>query len=309
MKSSLHGDGLPAGGRGAGMSKARVWLLAARPRTLPAALAPVLVGTALAASDGRFSAVPALAAFLGALLLQILSNLANDYFDFLKGADTSERVGPTRAMAAGLLSKGEMRAAMVIVAGLAVLDGLLLVALAGWPILVVGVASLLAALLYTGGPFPFGYHGLGDLFVFVFFGLVAVSGTYYAQAGALTAGALVTAVPVGALVTAILVVNNLRDIKTDAAAGKDTLAVLIGPAKTRLQFLALLALAYASPFLLWLGLGLGLPTLLPLLAIPIAVLLARDIYAGTGSELNLVLAKSARHALAYSLLLSLGLIL
>ncbi len=161
------------------ISRTQAWILAARPKTLPAALTPVLVGTALAIHDSQFALLPALAAALGALLLQIGSNFANDYFDFFKGADTPERLGPTRVTAVGLISPSALRWGMVAVFGLAVLVGIYLLVVGGWPIIVIGVASILAALLYTGGPFPFGYYGLGDLFVFVFFGLVAVCGTYY----------------------------------------------------------------------------------------------------------------------------------
>lgn len=285
------------------------WFLALRPKTLPAAISPVLVGTMLAWSHDHFAPLPAMAAAVGALLLQVLSNFANDYFDFAKGADTADRLGPTRAVAAGLLSPQAMRRGMVVVAALAALVGVYLVTVGGWPILAVGAASLLAAVLYTGGPFPFGYHGLGDLFVFIFFGLVAVAGTYYLQAGSLSAEVLVVAAPVGALITAILAVNNLRDIGTDAKAGKRTLAVMIGARNTQLQFVILLALAYAAPFLLWLGFERGPTVLLPLLSLPLAFKRAVDIYNATGSELNPLLGATAQLSLRYSLLLSLGLIL
>jgi len=285
------------------------WLLAVRPKTLPAAISPVLVGTAMAWADGYFSLFPALAAAGGALLLQIFSNFANDYFDFAKGADTSERLGPTRVMAAGLLSPRAMRRGMVLVVALAVLDGVYLVLVGGWPILAVGLASLVAAVLYTGGPFPYGYHGLGDLFVFVFFGLVAVAGTYFVQAGGLSGEILVAAAAVGALVTAILVVNNLRDIATDARAGKRTLAVLIGARNTRLQYVVLLVLAYAAPFVLWLGFERGAAILLPLLSLPLAIRRAGSLYRATGTALNALLAATAQVSLIYSLLLSLGLLL
>ncbi len=285
------------------------WLLAVRPKTLPAAISPVLVGTAMAWADGHFSLFPALAAVAGALLLQILSNFANDYFDYAKGADTSERLGPTRVMAAGLLSPQAMRRGMALVVALTVVDGIYLVLIGGWPILAVGLASLAAAVLYTGGPFPFGYHGLGDLFVFVFFGLVAVAGTYFVQAGGLAGEVFVAAAPVGALVTAILVVNNLRDIATDARAGKRTLAVLIGARKTRFQYVFLLVLAYAAPFVLWLGFERGAAILLPLLSLPLAVKRVRTLFRATGTALNALLAATAQLSLIYSLLMSLGLLL
>ena len=295
--------------REAPQRKPQIWVMAARPRTLPAAIGPVIVGTSLAWADGQFSLMPALAAAAGALLLQILSNFANDYFDFAKGVDTRERVGPTRVMAAGLLSARELRLGMAAVLGLAIVDGIYLILVGGWPILVVGAASILAALLYTGGPLPFGYRGLGDLFVFIFFGLTAVCGTYYVQAGTLSLAVLATAVPVGFLITAILVVNNLRDIETDARAGKRTLAVLIGAKNTRRQYLALLVLAYSVTFLLWLVFGLGASVLLPCLSLPLAARRAYSIFTAKGKELNSVLAATAQLSLQFSLLLSLGILL
>ncbi len=294
---------------GRAQSKLRIWLLAARPKTLPAALSPVLVGTSLAWADGLFSPAPAMAATVGALLLQILSNFANDYFDYANGADTSERLGPTRALAAGLLSAKEIRVGTAVTAALAVLVGAYLALVGGWPIVVIGVASLLAAVLYTGGPFPYGYHGLGDLFVFVFFGLAAVCGTYFVQAETISAPVLLASVPVGLLITAILVVNNLRDIETDAKAGKRTLAVLIGTRYTRLQFIALLALAYLSAPALWLLFGHGPTVLLPLVSLPLAVRRAASMYTSRGKEFNPVLAATAQLSLQFSLLLSLGILL
>ena len=291
------------------LHKWQIWLLAARPKTLPASIAPVLVGTSLAFSHARFSPAPALAAMAGALLLQILSNFANDYFDFTKGVDTRDRLGPVRVMAAGLLSAKELRLGIAAAAGLATLDGVYLVLVGGWPVLAIGVASLIAAVLYTGGPFPYGYHGLGDLFVFIFFGLAAVCGTYYVQVGALPAATLFAAVPVGLLITAILVVNNLRDIETDARAGKRTLAVLIGPRNTRRQYLALLILAYSATSVLWLAFDFGPAVLLPLISLPLAARRAFSIFSAKGKALNSELAATARLSLLFSLLLSLGILL
>ena len=307
-RSGSNGE-MRSGGPAPLQQKWQIWLLACRPRTLPAAISPVLVGTALAWSGGLFSPTPALAAAAGALLLQILSNFANDYFDFTKGVDTRERLGPTRVMAAGLLSARDMGAGMAVAASLAVLVGIYLIFVGGWPILAVGAASLLAALLYTGGPFPFGYHGLGDLFVFIFFGLVAVCGTYFVQAGTLSAEILLAAAPVGMLITAILVVNNLRDIATDARAGKRTLAVLIGHDNTQRQYVVLLVLAYIAPLVLWQVFGFGPTVLLPLASLPLAVRRAMSIYSAKGIELNAVLASTAQLSLQFSLLLSLGIVL
>lgn len=226
---------------------AAVWWQAARPRTLPAAAAPVLVGTALAAFRGVLAPLPALAALVGALLIQIATNLANDYFDFVRGADSEERVGPTRVTQAGLIAPAAIRRGMVVTLALALAVGTYLVWIGGWPIVIIGLASLACAVLYTGGPFPLAYHGLGDLFVFVFFGLVAVAGTYYVQALVFPVEAWWAGVGVGALSTALLVVNNLRDRETDARAGKRTMAVRLGRAGTQVEYLLLLLLAVLVP--------------------------------------------------------------
>lgn len=235
--------------RGAFLSGLRVWVLAARPKTLVAAVAPVVVGTGLADLRGVFRPLPALAALVGAVLIQVATNLANDYYDFQRGTDTEERVGPVRVTQAGLLSPRAVLAGAWIAMGAAALVGAYLVAVGGWPILVVGLVSLSCALAYTAGPFPLAYHGLGDVFVLVFFGFVAVGGTYYVQAGEVTAESLLAGAGVGALSTAILVVNNLRDLDTDARAGKRTLAVRLGTAGTRIEYGLLLFVAAGVP--LW----------------------------------------------------------
>jgi 1,4-dihydroxy-2-naphthoate octaprenyltransferase len=229
------------------MTTAQAWILAARPKTLPAAAAPVLVGSALAWRLGGFRLLPALAALVGALLIQVATNLANDYFDFVKGADTEHRVGPTRVTQSGLLSPSSVRNGMVLTLLAAFLVGAYLVSVAGMPIVWIGLASLVCAVAYTGGPFPLAYHGLGDLFVFVFFGLVAVAGTVYVQTLALSWEALWAGAGVGAVSTAILVVNNLRDIGTDERAGKRTLAVRLGVVGTRVEYTLLWSLAVAVP--------------------------------------------------------------
>ena len=223
--------------------------MAVRPKTLAAAAAPVLIGTGLASFRGAFRPLPAVMALVGALLIQIATNLANDYYDFVRGADTAERVGPVRVTQAGLLAPAAVWRAMVAVMMAAVLVGSYLVWVGGWPILWVGVLSLVCAVAYTGGPFPLAYLGLGDLFVFVFFGLVAVAGTYWVQARGLPPDALLAGVGVGALSTAILVVNNLRDLATDARAGKRTLAVRIGRSATAVQYTLLLLVGVATPVL------------------------------------------------------------
>lgn len=292
----------------------RLWWLAARPATLPAAVAPVLVGTAAGLADlggaGALRPLPFLAALVGALLIQVGTNFANDYSDFHRGADTHERMGPTRVTQAGLLTPAEVRRAIGVTFAAAVLVGAYLVWVGGWPIVAIGVASIVCALAYTGGPWPYGYHGLGDVFVFVFFGLVAVCGSAYLQTGAVSELALLAAVPIGLLVTNILVVNNLRDLPTDRAAGKRTLAVRIGDRATRWQYALIAALAYAVPAVLLATGGAGWWVLLPWLTIPLAVRAVCAVLGGlAGRDLNQMLARSGQLQLLYGVLLAAGLIL
>lgn len=292
------------------VTPAQAWVLAARPKTLPAALAPVIVGIGLAYADGAFSPLPALAAAVGALLIQIGVNLANDYFDYVKGIDTTDRTGPTRVTQSGLIPPDRVKIGMILTFAAAATVGVYLTAVAGWPILVIGIASIVSAIAYTGGPYPLGSHGLGDLFVFIFFGLVAVAGTYYVQALTVTPLVLAAAVPMGSLATAILVVNNLRDIDTDRRAAKRTLAVMIGPRATRLEYVLLLAAAYIVPVWHWFADGESAWALLPLASLPLAFQLVRMIYGGAaGSALNDALAKTARLELIFSLLFAAGLVL
>jgi 1,4-dihydroxy-2-naphthoate octaprenyltransferase len=237
------------------MPRVRAWLLASRPRTLTAAAAPVLLGTGLAVGRGGFRFGPALAALLGSLLIQVGTNLANDYYDYLRGSDNEDRVGPLRVTQAGILPPKVVRNAAYLMLGLALLVGVYLVWIGGLPILVIGLASLICAIAYTGGPFPLAYHGLGDLFVFFFFGLVAVGGTYWVQALSFGPEVLLAGSGMGAMATLILVVNNLRDLETDARAGKRTLAVRIGILGTKVEFVLLSLLAFSAPLLgiLWYG--------------------------------------------------------
>src|SRR5687767_15192676 len=225
----------------------RIWLMAARPRTLPAAVAPVLVGTALAATESTFRWLTFVAAIVGALFIQIGTNLSNDYSDARRGADTEDRLGPVRVTAGGLVPPRQVLVATWVAFGLAVLAGTYLIATAGWELLLVGAASILAGVLYTGGPRPYGYEGLGEVFVFLFFGVVAVAGSYFAQVERVTWEAFALAVPVGLLAAAILVVNNVRDVDTDRRAGKRTLAVKLGRERARLLFGAMVVLAFAAP--------------------------------------------------------------
>ena len=286
------------------------WLLAARPKTLPAAIAPVLVGTAMAIADKQFAWLPAAAALTVALLLQIGVNLANDYFDYVKGIDTQDRLGPPRVTQSGLIPAKQVKAGMLVTIILSVIPGLYLASVGGWPVILIGLFCFAAALAYSGGPFPLASHGLGDLFVFIFFGLVAVCGTYYVQALNLTWMVLLMGVVEGLLITAILVVNNLRDIHTDRQTGKRTLAVIIGERGSRIEYLLLLCAVYAIPIILWLGSRSSAWIILPIVSLPSALALMRRVWSGSNNvSLNQVLANTAKLALVYSLLLSIGLIL
>ncbi len=301
----------PPGARPATASPGPVrrWVMAIRPATLPAAVSPVLVGTAVAFADDGFRWGPALAALAGALLLQIGANLANDLFDYEKGADTEHRLGPTRVVQSGLLSASAVRRATALVFGLALLVGVYLTWVAGWVVVAIGLGSIAAAIAYTGGPYPLGYNGLGDLAVFLFFGLVAVCGTTYVQAGRVPGLAWVAAIPVGTLITAILVVNNIRDIHTDAAAGKRTLAVRLRRPGAVAEYALLLAAAYAVPPALVLTGRLDAWVLLPLITAPLAVRLWTRVARDTGRALNPSLGRTASLGVVFGGLFALGIVL
>jgi 1,4-dihydroxy-2-naphthoate octaprenyltransferase len=284
----------------------RAWVMATRPPTLLAAVVPVAVGTAVARAEESLRVGPALAALAGALFLQIGANFANDVFDYEKGADTSERLGPVRAVQAGLLSARSVRRGMLVVFGLALLVGIYLTSVAGPSIVVIGLASIAAAIAYTGGPYPLGYHGLGEIFVLVFFGFVAVAGTAFVQVGRVPELAFWAAVPVGALATAILVVNNLRDIPTDAPAGKRTLAVRFGERGAVFEYALLVAMAYVVPALLFFTARASYLVLLPLATLPLAVGLVRAVGRERGRALNPLLAKTARLLFVQGMLLAAG---
>ena len=286
----------------------RAWLLAARPKTLPAAVVPVIVGSAVAIAAGRFHWGAAVACFAVALLLQVGANFANDLFDYRRGADTAERLGPTRVTQSGLISPRDVAIGTAVVLMLAAVAGMYLVYRGGWVLLALGVAAILSALAYTGGPFPLGYNGLGELFVLIFFGFVAVTGTYYVQALEVSRLAVAAAVPVGALVVNILVVNNLRDIDTDRSAGKRTLAVRLGPAGTQVEYIALLAVAYLTPPILWAAGWIGFWWFFPWLTLPLAWKLVQQMRRATGRALNATLAGTARLELLFGLLFSLSII-
>ena len=292
-------------------SPVRAWLLASRPATLPAAAVPVIVGAAAAVSEGAlFRPLVFAATLAAALLIQIGTNFANDYSDFHRGADHEGRLGPLRVTQSGLIAVAAVRRGIIVAFALALLLGVWLAWIGGWPIVVIGALSIVCGLAYTGGPWPFGYHGLGDLFVFVFFGLVAVAGTAYLQLGTWSPLAFTVAVPIGVLVTNILVVNNLRDLPTDRAAGKHTLAVRLGDRATRMQYALFTALAYLVPGLLALGGGRRRWLLLPWLTVPLAVVLVRRVLGGvSGRELNPMLGRTGRLLLAFGVLLAVGLLL
>jgi 1,4-dihydroxy-2-naphthoate polyprenyltransferase len=290
-------------------SMTRAWIGAARPPTLVAAAVPVFVGCAVAHAQGRLEWAPAIAALLGAFLIQIGTNFANDVFDFEKGADTAERLGPTRAVQAGLVSPGRMRRAMWLMFGLSVLVGVYLTTVVGPLVLLLGAVSIASGIGYTGGPFPLAYNGLGDLFVFVFFGFAAVLGTVWVANGAVSWLAFAAAIPIGALSTAILVVNNLRDVDTDRKAGKKTLAVRFGTRAAFAEYVALLAIAFATPIAM-VALGLASPWVLAsLVAAPLALFLLVRIPKTRGRALNPMLVRTAQLLLLFGIPFTAGLAL
>ncbi len=287
----------------------QIWWLAIRPRTLPAAASGVAMGSALAWYDGSFQLLPAFAALMVALLLQITSNVANDVFDFERGADTPERLGPIRVTQAGMLTPTQIKLGLGIIIGLAMIFGLYLASLRGWTVILLGVAAILSAVAYTGGPYPLGYHGLGDIFVFIFFGLAAVAGTYFVQTGSVSIAAWWMAVPIGLIVTAILVVNNLRDLENDRKAGKNTLAVRFGAGGAKTEYLICFAVAYLIVPILILYKIVPVGSLLTWLSLPIAVRTLRVVLTQAGSPLNAALAGTGQTALLFSLFFWLGLLL
>jgi 1,4-dihydroxy-2-naphthoate polyprenyltransferase len=288
----------------------RIWLMAARVRTLPAAVAPVLVGTALAGYQHVFHPLRFIAALIGAVFIQVGTNLSNDYSDARRGADTEDRLGPVRVTAGGLVPPRQVLIATYLTFGVAVLAGIYLVIVAGWQLLLVGAASILAGVLYTGGPKPYGYEGLGELFVFLFFGIVAVAGSYFVQTKHLIWEAFALAVPVGLIAAAILVVNNFRDIDTDRRTGKRTLAVRLGRERTRALYAVIVYGAFLLTPVTWVFGPLKPWVLLPWLTLPMAAGVVRIVRNHTdGSSLNQALAQTGILQLAFCMLLSAGLLL
>ncbi|MEF8773201.1 MAG: 1,4-dihydroxy-2-naphthoate polyprenyltransferase [Halobacteriales archaeon] len=314
------------------LTRTEAWLAAARPHTLPAAAAPVVVGTGLAAHEGVFAPLPALAALVGAVLIQVGTNFANDYYDAVKGVDEQQSAGYTRVTQAGLIPAPRVKAAMVATFGLAILVGVYLVVVGGLPIVAIGLAGVASGWAYAGGPYPLGSHGLGDLFVFVWFGLVAVTGTFYVQAaaaagaagsvplgplslyGAPPAGtvplvALVASLPAAGLNTNILVVNNLRDLEDDRRAGKRTLATVVGYRWSRVEYAANVALAYLAPAGLVVAFGFDPVVLLPLGTVPFAAMVTRTVWTETDERaLNPALERTGKLLAAHSLLFAVGMV-
>lgn len=288
-------------------SRTGAWVAAMRPKTLPVGMAPILVGCGFAYRYGVFDPLPAGAALFGALLIQIGTNLANDYYDHKRGADNAQRTGPARASASGWIKPKTVLGAAIAAFGLSALIGLYLVYVSGWPILVVGIVSILSGYLYTGGPYPLGYHGWGDLFVFVFFGIIATAGTYYVQDPTIPHGVVLAGAAMGFLATAVLVVNNLRDIDTDRAAGKRTLAVKIGRRATQIEYLAILILAYAVPIIPVVQGRLTWIFALPAATLPIALYLAHQVYHHPEPQnLNRVLAGTGALTFLFGALFAIG---
>jgi 1,4-dihydroxy-2-naphthoate octaprenyltransferase len=284
------------------------WVIAIRPKTLPAAAAPVIVGSALAYSAHSLDLIVALVCLLSALLLQIGSNLANDVFDYEKGADSGDRLGPIRATQSGLLSPGQVKGGMWLVFGLTAIVGVYLIFRGGWPILFLGIAAILSAIAYTGGPYPLGYHGFGDLFVFVFFGLGATTGTYYLQVGFIEPVVWWLASAMGCLTVSILVVNNLRDIENDRRVSKMTLAVRLGAKGAKIEYVLMLSAAYSIPLVTWKWGFLSPWGMLTWFSIPLTIHWIGFIYRHSGIALNKALAGTGQIELIYALLFTIGMV-
>jgi len=290
-------------------SKFNSWILASRPKTLPAAVVPIIVGASLAYSQNKFIVLNSLIALLCSLLIQIGTNFVNDLFDHLKGSDTKNRKGPQRVLATGLITDKEMRFGIILVFSFAFIAGLYLVYAGGIIVLIIGIFSIAAGIAYTAGPFPLAYNGLGNIFVFVFFGIVATAGTYYVNAFEFNFLSILVSIPVGALITNILLVNNYRDQNEDKAANKKTTTVIFGRKFTQLQYTFLIIISYLVPIFLWINSDYSILILLPLLSIPLAIYLIKMLLKLEGEALNKTLELSAKFAGLFSLLFSIGLLI
>lgn len=283
------------------------WVIASRPKTMTAAIAPVLLGSALAYYESAFDIITFLFILVSACLIQLGTNFTNDLFDYIKGTDNNDRLGPKRAMQAGLISKSEMKKAIFIVFSLSICFGFYLALLGGWVIVGIGLVSILFAILYTGGPYPLAYNGLGDVFVFIFFGLIAVSGTYYLYTDYFSINSFIIGSSAGCLATAILVVNNLRDVDNDKECGKNTLAVYFGKKFTQFEYLLLMIIAYIIPIYISIDLGNKASIYIVYFTLPISIRLIIDVFYKNSSMLNETLEATAKLLLLYSLLFSFGL--
>lgn len=290
-------------------TKFQSWLLASRPKTLLASFVPVMVGTALAINVGKFNWLFSFFALVCSLLIQIGTNFTNDLYDYLKGADISSRKGPQRVLASGLISVKQMQAGSLIVFLSAFLLGFYLAYLSSIIILIIGILSIIAGFAYTAGPYPLAYRGLGDIFVFMFFGLIGTMGTFYLNTGELSFPAFLSAIPVGSLITNILVVNNYRDIEEDRIAGKNTLAVKLGKTFTQYQFIFLIVVSFLTPLVLFLFFDLTIWIFLPYLTLPVAYNITRMLFTLDGIQLNRTLEMTAKLSALYGILFSAGLVL
>ena len=284
------------------------WVIASRPKTMTAAIAPVLLGSALAYYEGAFDIITFFVILIAACLIQIGTNLTNDLFDYIKGADNNDRLGPKRAMQAGLILEPEMKRAIFIVFSLSICFGFYLALLGGWIIVGIGLLSILFAILYTGGPYPLAYNGLGDIFVFIFFGLIAVSGTYYLYTDYFSINSFILGSSAGCLATAILVVNNLRDVDNDKEYGKNTLAVYFGKKFTQFEYLLLMIIVYIIPIYISIDLGNKASIYIVYFTLPICIRLIIDVFYKKNSMLNETLEATAKLLLLYSLLFSFGIV-
>jgi 1,4-dihydroxy-2-naphthoate octaprenyltransferase len=291
------------------ISKLQSWILASRPRTLPAAIVPVMVGSALAIYQGIFFPIYSIIAIICSVLIQVGTNFTNDLHDHLKGSDTKERKGPLRVLASGLISVKEMELGIFFVFLTAFILGLYLVYSVGIIILWIGIFSIAAGLAYTAGPFPLAYNGLGDLFVFLFFGIVGTVGTFYLHVQQFSSLAFLISLPVGSLITNILIVNNYRDIEEDKSAGKKTLTVLLGREFSRYEYIFFILVSFFIPFLLHFKYDFSYWIFLPYLTLPLAISLVKMIYVLNGTQLNKTLELSAKFSALFGLLLSIGIIL
>jgi len=290
-------------------SSVKYWVMASRPKTLLAAFVPVLIGSSAAYHDGSFHLPAAITALICATLIQVGTNFVNDLYDFYSGADDEHRLGPTRVISSGLISPESMKKGIVITFTVTFFLGLYLVYLSGWLILVVGIISILAGIAYTAGPYPLAYNGLGDLFVFLFFGLVGTIGTYYVQTASINYFVFLLSIPVGALITNILVINNFRDIEGDRKNGKKTLAVIFGNGFTKGEYIMFLAVSYSIPIILFSLMEESIYVLLPLLTFPIAVKLIKMMSLFKGKELNATLELTAKFSALFGILFAVGIMI